>query len=223
MFIWNLIFTLKYRLEDLLRKPNRVLMGSNMPIISGEDSWEVLPDIPTYHYEFGGTYLDGKIYTLGGLYQPSVYHVLKNLESYDVEKREWLRLKDYPYIIHHPCLTTVEGKVYVVGGNGLRITPYSYVHSYDPSTNNWERCADMPTPRGALGITTLDGLIYAVGGGAHKVASDSIDVYDPKTNVWRTLAPMPTAREHLAVATAGGKIFALGGYTKSLSECLNTN
>lgn len=216
-------FALKYYIEDFLKKPDRELIGSELSIKAPEGKWENLPEIPTYRYEFGGAYLNGKIYVIGGLTFPSVYNVTKRCEVYEVKSRTWKRIKDFPKIIHHPSVIALKEKIYVIGGNGLRITPYSSTYLYDPECDIWEQKISMPTARGALGIAEVSGIIYAVGGGANKIAQNALEAYDPGSDKWTRLKPMPTSREHLSVASANGLVFAMGGYEKSLSDCSNAN
>jgi len=216
-------FALKYYIENYLKKPSRVLMGSGISISEPAGKWLKLSDIPSYRYEFGGTYLNGKIYLIGGLTLPSVYNVTRLCETYDVESDKWQRIKNFPRIIHHPGVLALNKKIYVIGGNGIRITPYAFSYVYDPLTNEWEQKRNMPTARGALGIAEVNGTIYAIGGGAHKIAQNANEAYSAENDSWTRLDPMPTRREHLSVVSACGLVFAMGGYKKSLSECTDAN
>jgi N-acetylneuraminic acid mutarotase len=216
-------FALKYYLENYLKKPDRILAGSDIAISEPMGTWQKLPDIPSYRYEFGGTYLNGKIYLIGGLTVPSVYNVTRLCETYNVENHKWQRIKNFPRIIHHPSVIALNEKIYVIGGNGLRITPYAFTYVYDPLTNAWEQKKSMFTARGALGIAEVNGIIYAIGGGTHKIAQNTNEAYNAESDSWTKLAPMLTRREHLSVASASGLVFAMGGYKKSLSECTDAN
>jgi N-acetylneuraminic acid mutarotase len=147
---------------------------------------------------------------------------------YNTRENGWRQVASYPCIIHHPGVAAVGKRLYVVGGNGLRINAYSRVCEYDPRDNVWRRKRDMPTARGALGVAVVNDLIYAVGGAypvgwKAKSVRRELEVYDPKAASWRTLEPMPTAREHLAVAASGELIFALGGYVRTMHEPLRCN
>lgn len=60
----------------------------------------------------------------------------------------------------------VDGKIYVVGGNGgaANDVAYANVEAYDPTTNTWTRKTGMPTARTLPAAVTVDGKIYVMGG-----------------------------------------------------------
>ena len=117
---------------------------------------------------------------------------------------------------------TVGGKIYVVGGNVLRMTggklepvPDTGINQvYDPATDSWKTLA--PVPRGAnhTGIAALDGKVY-IGGGftgrGHTKSADGFFAYDPATDRWQELAPLTTPRGAPALIALGGKIHVIGG------------
>jgi len=210
-------------LIEVLEKPNRTLRESDEPVKQPAGRWIKANPLPSWRYEFGGALLGEEIYVVGGLILPTVYTVTRRVETYNVVTNSWRRTANLPVIIHHPGVTVADNRLYVIGGNGLRITPYSYVFQYNPSTNSWKRNSDMPTPRGALGIAEMNGFIYVMGGGTNKIPRNELEVYDPKNDAWTKLEPMPTEREHLAATSAGGLIFAMGGFKKNLAESLTAN
>jgi len=216
-------FALLNLVRDALMQPDRILKESRLPLSEPKGTWTSAKSLPSWRYEFGGAKVGDEIYLVGGLVLPTVYTITRRVEAYRCSTDSWHTVPSYPVIIHHPSVVCLGDTLYVVGGNGMRITPYSYVFAYDSKGNRWIRKADMPTPRGALGAVVLDDLIYAVGGGTNKVARRELEVYDPQKNTWKKLASMPTPREHLAAAVAGGHIFALGGYKTSLAECSTAN
>jgi N-acetylneuraminic acid mutarotase len=209
--------------RDTLLRPDRKLRGSRKPVDKRGGRWNTARALPSWRYEFGAAKVGDEIFVVGGLTLPTVYTITRRVEAYSLKTDRWRRVAPYPVFIHHPSVVSVGEVLYVVGGNGWRITPYGYVFAYHPEEDRWIRKKDMPTPRGALGAAIVDGKIYAVGGGTNHVARSELEVYDPWSDTWKKLTPMPTPREHLAVATAGGYVFAMGGYTKSLSECLKVN
>lgn len=193
------------------RNVDRTFVGSALDITPG-GVWTEGPKLPSYRYEFGAGVLNDKIYIIGGIYAPSVYTVTKTNEVFNVKSQKWGKLTNHPVIIHHPGITSDGNQIFVIGGNGLRITSYSFNHSYDPNTDSWKRNADMPTKRCALGLTFQEGKIYAVGGADNKNPLSAFEEYDVASNSWKKLEDMPTRREHLFAVATEGKIYAIGGY-----------
>jgi len=103
------------------RNVDRKFVGSTLSITPG-GIWKKAPAIPSYRYEFGAGVVDDKIYVIGGINAPSVYHGTKINEVFDVKTQKWQKKTDHPVIIHHPGVTSDGTKIYVIGGNGMRIT-----------------------------------------------------------------------------------------------------
>jgi hypothetical protein len=110
--------------------------------------------------------------------------------------------------------TTINGLLYVIGGNGPQGF-LSSVEAYDPLTNTSTEKAPLPIPLGSLSgaATVLNSYIYLCGGAlANGQLSSAVYVYDPLSDSWSTVNSMPIARQGLGTASAAGKLYALGGY-----------
>jgi hypothetical protein len=105
--------------------------------------------------------------------------------------------------------TSVNGKIYAIGGTNAAGVILSTVEEYDPATDTWTTKANMPTARFALGVVTANnGKIYAIGG----VNSLAVEEYDPATNTWIIKANMTVSRWSIGIAASGnGKIYVIGG------------
>ena len=116
--------------------------------------------------------------------------------------------------------SSVNDKIYAIGGYTPAYGAISTVEMYDPKTDRWETKAPMPTKRDNLSSAVVDGKIYAIGGlnQATKTYHKDIEVYDPTTNTWETKTPMPTGRYGAASAVVDGKIYVIGGQTSSSSR-----
>jgi N-acetylneuraminic acid mutarotase len=114
-------------------------------------------------------------------------------------------------------VTTVNGKIYIVGGTvdlGTMALPLN--EEYDPASNRTRERSPLPRPLSHVGLVGLNGKVYVVGGFSdlqadHTGAVDSLFVYDPATDTWRTLAPMKEPRGSVGATVAHGKIYAIGG------------
>jgi len=111
--------------------------------------------------------------------------------------------------------STVDGKIYAIGGVGGR----SVVEEYDPATDTWTTKAPMPTRRQWLSTSVVNGKIYVFGGTpySYQPALSTVDVYDPATDTWteKVPMPMPTARFTLSTSVVDGKIYAIGGILRT--------
>ncbi|MHC4597240.1 MAG: Kelch repeat-containing protein, partial [Planctomycetota bacterium] len=111
--------------------------------------------------------------------------------------------------------STVDGKIYAIGGYGGR----SAVEQYNPVTDTWTKKASLPTPRQWLSTSAVNGKIYAIGGDARGGAPglSTVEEYDPATDTWteEALTPMPTARFTLSTSVVDGKIYAIGGILRA--------
>jgi N-acetylneuraminic acid mutarotase len=61
----------------------------------------------------------------------------------------------------------VDGKIYVVGGEGNGAAAsgvFPQVEEYDPATDTWTSRGEMLTPRHGMGAAGFDGGLYVPGG-----------------------------------------------------------
>jgi hypothetical protein len=111
---------------------------------------------------------------------------------------------------------TVNGKIYVMGGNdGSNITVNTN-EEYDPATDSWTTKSSTGfTARQQFAVAVVNDTIYALGGYNGSYLNTN-EAYDPSTNTWATKSSTGfTARYALAAATVNGKIYALGGWNGS--------
>ena len=107
---------------------------------------------------------------------------------------------------------TVNGKIYIFGGQDDLQPAGKFVHVYDPDKDVWTKLNKWQRGRFRLDSAVIRGKIYAVGGTEDNFqAVPFLDEYDPKTDTWTAKADMPTARMMTATAAVGGKIYVIGG------------
>ena len=126
----------------------------------------------------------------------------------------WSRMADTNFAHQYHTAVTVEGKIYVVGGDGYGSKP-THFEEFDPESNTWEILPNMPTQRSFLGAVAVQEKIYAMGGMRRSNdAFVTMEAYDITENAWIKCADLPTPRNRLAAVAVAGKIYALGGMNK---------
>ncbi len=120
----------------------------------------------------------------------------------------WSRMADTNFPHQYHTAVAVEGKIYVVGGDGYGSKP-THFEVFNPETNQWVTLPYMPTPRSFLGAAVVQKKIYTMGG-----MRSSHEAYDITENAWIKCADLPTPRNRLAAVAVAGKVYALGGMNK---------
>jgi N-acetylneuraminic acid mutarotase len=112
-------------------------------------------------------------------------------------------------------LTSLNNKLYAVGGTDDDRNPLASMEVYDPSTDTWTAGkANMGTSRDSFGLASLNNKLYAVGGfyGRRPFGPlASMGVYDPSTDTWAAGENMITARWGFGLASLNNKLYAVGG------------
>ena len=109
---------------------------------------------------------------------------------------------------------TVNGKIYVFGGENPAWQVLAMVEEYNPATDKWTKKSDMPTPRARLAVCVIKGKIYAIGGWPNQ---DSVEKYDPVKDEWTRKTPMLFGTDRLATAVVDDKIYTFGGMDQGLN------
>lgn len=134
------------------------------------------------------------------------------MDHYNLIKNHWVRKTPMPTARVGAGSAAVNGKIYVIGGQGSGGL-LNIVEAYDPGSDTWQTgLAPMPTPRTGLSAVAVNGKIYALGGsdGASQYYNKN-EVYDPAGNSWSTANHMPTPRLNFGAAESNGIIYAIGG------------
>ncbi|MHC4681891.1 MAG: Kelch repeat-containing protein, partial [Planctomycetota bacterium] len=129
----------------------------------------------------------------------------------------WTQKADLPQARFVLSASTVDGKIYAIGGSSiLHGTGLSIVDEYDPTTDTWTTKAPMPTARQWLSTSAVNGKIYAFGGTprTYELPLSTVEEYDPATDTWTEKAPMLIPRFTHSTCVVDGKIYAIGGATR---------
>jgi N-acetylneuraminic acid mutarotase len=187
--------------------------SSNAVAQPGGSIWAERAPLPERYSEIAITQLGTNIYVMGGY--PSSRRYVDTVQVYDAATDGWSYGVPLPRPMHHPMAATVNGRVYVIGGEisdtGLATagTYLDSVYEFDPATRVWTQRASMPTARSSGAADVIDGKIYVAGGRPPR--GSDFAVYDPATDSWQVLPDLPTQRNHLAAAAIGGKLYVAGG------------
>ena len=107
--------------------------------------------------------VDGRIYVIGGRLRSFAINLVKN-EVYDPSTNRWEEKSPLPSRRSGIAGATVNGKVYVFGGEGVNGT-FDENERYNPITDSWQTMPPMPTARHGLGAAALGSRIYVLAGG----------------------------------------------------------
>jgi N-acetylneuraminic acid mutarotase len=163
--------------------------------------------------EFALAESNGKLYVLGGY--PASRQTVRTVQVYDIASNSWTLGPQLPQQNNHGMATSVNGKIYLIGGQTQADDPpgsNSYVNTVyelDPARGTWVAKATMPTARSSGVAVVHDGKIYVAGGRPPR--EGDFAVYDPATDRWEALPSLPTPRNHFTGAAINGRIHLVGG------------
>lgn len=112
------------------------------------------------------------------------------------------------------AVATVEGRVYVIGGEG-QAGVLASVARYDASSGTWIGLSPKPTPVADVQAVKIGDKLYVPGG---RRSADQADItsaferYDPRTESWEQLPALPAPRSGYALVTFEGKLYLFGGW-----------
>jgi N-acetylneuraminic acid mutarotase len=115
----------------------------------------------------------------------------------------WKTMAALPAARSGPAAETVNGLIYVVGGNNAGDT--TTVQVFDPTTNQWTAAASLPEGRySGDGAGVINSQLYVAGGWtiSPPLPHNSLFMYDPPSNTWTARASL----SHLSACGATGVI-----------------
>jgi len=174
------------------------------------DIWRPLPTMPTGRQGFGmAAAIDGGVYVSGGYAGEDFDTPSAELWRYDMANAVWVRMSDMPAGRARHGMASVDGKLYVVGGEGPNA---SRVFVYDTFQSEWRDLgADLPSPRTDLGVVAANGAVYALGGRTGSGVTSLVHKLDVSANRWSSVAALPAPRADAAFGVLGGRIHMAGG------------
>lgn len=115
---------------------------------------------------------------------------------------------------HENGMTSVRGKLYLIGGRGTRP-----VDEYDPKKDTWTHKSPLPMEMHHFQAVTFRNEVYVAGaftgGFPHESPIPHIYIYNPEKDEWRKGPELPENRRRGAAGafTHHGKIYLVGGIT----------
>jgi hypothetical protein len=195
--------------------PSEAPLQPVTPTEGGGAAWRRLAPVPSERTEVAAAAVGSRIWVLGG-YAPDG-KTLATAEVYDTATDTWSRGPDLPVAVNHAMAATLDGVLYVAGGNDGR-GPSDQVARLDG--DRWRRLTPLPQGRQAGGLVALDGRLYLVGGVVDGGLATDTQVYDPGADRWSSAAGLPTPREHLGAAASGGRVYVVGGRVRGVGNNL---
>ena len=126
---------------------------------------------------------------------------------------EWRSIRDAPFRRQYAASTEVDGKLWVVGGIGVR-TSSTTTKVYDPATDSWSTGPGLPLALHHFSAVTYDGEAVVIGGfvpGDELTSGQSDRVFALRDGAWQPLPRLNHARAAAAAAVVGDKIVVTGG------------
>ena len=175
------------------------------------DTWAKKKDLPVPRSFHSACVIDNRIYIIGGS-SSFPFSASLTLIMYDPAEDTWTKIAEIPEGIYSGCFAgVVDGKIYVVGGDGRG----KRVDEFNPATNIWTRKTDMLTLTTDQATCALNGKIYVFGGEngppPKYPGMTKVNIYDPAKDSWKTAPELPTGRFGLRASAADGKIYVIGG------------
>lgn len=128
----------------------------------------------------------------------------------------WEEMEPMPTARALCTASTLDGKIYVIGGTLTKTSPaLPTVEAYDPITNTWDTSvADLPIALCGAFSCVINDEIYVIGGrdAYSGLPLQSVYVYDPETNSWENKTNLPSPRSWMTASVLDEKIYVMGGY-----------
>ncbi len=181
-----------------------------------EPAWVLKTPMPNPRLGFATTMVGGIVYVLGGRDPTSgstPAPQVATVQTYNPATNIWSTAPSMPIAVSEHAAATVNGKIYVIGGNTEFELGSVGLQVFDTATQTWSQKASMPMERDSAAVGVINGLIYIAGGEGPGVTYNSLLWYNPVTNTWTTGTPMSEVRTGAGGAIINGKFIVYGGYT----------
>jgi|GEM_PF-2399014 len=155
---------------------------------------------------------DSKIYATGGK-DALNGGALRTFEVYDARTNEWASKPNMLTARSYHASVTVNGRLYVIGGNNTYWVPTQSTEAYDFQQDAWSTVTPLTIPRAKHSSCVYGGKIFAFGGwdSTNNSAVASVEMYDPEANTWTPRAAMSRENFDMQCVTVNDRVFVIGG------------
>jgi len=188
-------------------------------LVNPVDGLSILPK--SYVFQFGplrdlvfyrAIQLKKCFYIIGGV-SSKLNKVSARTFVYDSERNTWRKCANLNVARCKFSVSVVKNKIYVVGGQDVKGTPFSSIEVYDPKTDSWDVLGDVAKPIKYHSSCVLNDRYLVISGG-EKMKTDNFMIYDAEYNDWRPYLvnfSLPIQRENHAMIEVDGQLYVIGG------------
>ncbi|KAL9959702.1 hypothetical protein ACROYT_G033048, partial [Oculina patagonica] len=136
-------------------------------------------------------------------------------ECYDPSHNQWTSTKAPEVVKLFSAAVTLQGFLYIVGGEDKDDNQISTVQKFNPDTNQWQQVSSLSSPRRSVCAVADGSYLYAIGGIiGHGEYLDIVERYNPRSNTWEKLPSTHAKRASAGGAAFKQKVFVFGGLSK---------
>jgi len=187
-----------------------------------EEEWSVLTEKPGHVFGTPMCFLQGKLYTLGGVQS-------KTVDQYDVETDTWANF--FPSLRHCRVahgVATDGNRIFVTGGSakansnfGPGLSEMEMCEVVEGKKPEWQLVGEMGEGRSFLGSVVLDSKVYQIGGCLSEEKSTT-EVWDPDTRKFSAIPRSLSKRDSQGQAVVNDEIYVIGGFDNISNRYLST-
>ncbi|XP_052246278.1 uncharacterized protein LOC127855029 isoform X4 [Dreissena polymorpha] len=181
-----------------------------------ENNWSNLTQLPFQVHYAAVSCLNDNIYVTGGRIKSSNSETsVKECNFYNIFSGRWTKMTPMKTARAHHTSVTLNGLLYVIGGEDCVMMSLKNVEMYDTETGAWTTIATLRDARVGPAAVAHRGRIYVAGGildTDEQFLLDSFEVYDPRCRAWSLRSPLPTALCDASLAEVDGVLCLVGGY-----------
>lgn len=129
------------------------------------DTWEEKAPIPTLRNNAATAVLDSLIYVIGGAgTETDIWKTIATVECYNTNTDTWTTKSNLPNVVFKPTALTVNGKMFLLGGQNVNGQSLKSVFVYDEANDKWKNTTPLPKINCFAGYAAVGNKIYVIGG-----------------------------------------------------------
>lgn len=179
--------------------------------------WSPAPQLTHRRSYPASAAIDGQIYVAAGMVGETG-KPLDFLERFDPSRNEWTSLMPLPVSFSAAAGASLNGRLWVIGGDNSPEADGRQVYSYDLAADRWRSEPRLPATRMNLAAVTFRGKLYAIGGLDPVQPTKTVFVYDPRTRRWSKGTPLPVALHAHSASVYKDEIWVFGGRDRTVQR-----